>query len=163
MPPAATATDPQLEAFVAAFDDFVLAAKRARGRVEPDAVLTTSQYDLLFPLLEAESPLGLRKLARAAGVSAPTTTRMVDGLEGRGLVTRTRSEEDRRAVCLALTKDGVAAVQERRAQLLARRRALFHQLAPDERRAAAKVLARLAAAYDGMATQPAGRDAGQVA
>jgi DNA-binding MarR family transcriptional regulator len=144
----AAATDPQLDAFVTAFDDFVRAAKRARGRVEPDAVLTTSQFDLLSPLLEASVPLGLRELARAAGVSAPTATRMVDGLEARGLLTRVRSEEDRRAVCLALTDDGIAAVQERRAQVAARRLALFGQLAPAERRAAAKVLARLAAAYE---------------
>jgi DNA-binding MarR family transcriptional regulator len=144
------ATDSQLDAFVTAFDDFVRAAKRARGRVEPDAVLSTAQFDLLSPLLEAEVPLGLRELARAAGVSAPTATRMVDGLEARGLLTRVRSEEDRRAVCLALTEDGVAAVQQRRAQVAARRRALFDQLAPAERRAAAKVLARLAAAYEGV-------------
>jgi DNA-binding MarR family transcriptional regulator len=150
MPTAVPETDAQLDAFVEAFDDFVRAAKRARARVEPDAVLTTSQYDLLFPLLEADVPLGLRELARAAGVSAPTATRMVDGLEGRGLVTRDRSEEDRRAVCLALTDEGAAAVRQRRGQLLARRRALFHQLAPGERRAAAKVLARLASAYEGV-------------
>ena len=148
----ATATPPDVElaAFVTAFDDFVRAAKRARGRVEPDAVLTAAQFDLLLPLLEADSPLGLRELARAAGVSAPTATRMVDGLEARGLLTRVRSEQDRRAVCLALTEDGVAAVQQRRAQVAARRRALFDQLAPAERRAAAKVLARLAAAYEGV-------------
>jgi DNA-binding MarR family transcriptional regulator len=150
MPPAPTATDPQLDAFVAAFDDFVRAAKRARARVEPEAVLTSSQYDLLFPLLEVDAPLGLRELARAAGVSAPTATRMVDGLEARGLVTRERSVEDRRAVCLALTEAGADAVHDRRAQLLARRRALFDQLAPGERRAAAKVLARLASAYEGV-------------
>jgi MarR family transcriptional regulator, organic hydroperoxide resistance regulator len=148
MPATAAPTDPQLDAFVTAFDDFVRAAKRARGRVEPDAVLTTAQFDLLSPLLEAEVPLGLRELARAAGVSAPTATRMVDGLAARGLLTRVRSEEDRRAVCLALTEDGVTAVQERRAQVAARRRALFDQLAPAERGAAAKVLARLAAAYE---------------
>ena len=150
MPATAAPTDPQLDAFVAAFDDFVRAAKRARGRVERDAVLTTSQFDLLSPLLEADVPLGLRELARAAGVSAPTATRMVDGLEARGLLTRVRSEEDRRAVCLALTAEGVVAVQDRRAEVAARRRALFDQLAPAERRAAAKVLARLAAAYEGV-------------
>jgi DNA-binding MarR family transcriptional regulator len=147
---APAATDPQLEAFVAAFDDFVRAAKRARARVERDAILTPAQYDLLFPLLDAGDALGLRELARAAGVSAPTATRMVDGLEARGLVTRERSAEDRRAVRLALTEAGADAVRERRALLLARRRALFDRLAPAERRAAAKVLERLAAAYEGV-------------
>jgi DNA-binding MarR family transcriptional regulator len=148
----ATVTDPQLAAFATAFDDFVRAAKRARARVEPDALLTTSQYDLLCPLLDAPdgAPLGLRELARAAGVSAPTATRMIDGLEGRALVTRERSSDDRRAVRIALTDDGAEAVRERRARLHARRRALFDQLSPGERRAAAKVLARLAAAYEGV-------------
>ena len=148
--PATTAADPQLDAFVAAFEDFARAAKRARARVEPDAVLTTSQYDLLCPLLDA--PHGLRELARAAGVSAPTATRMIDGLEGRGIVTRAPDAEDRRAVRIALTGDGHAAVAEHRERVQARRRALFHQLSAGERRAAAKVLARLAAAYEGVPT-----------
>ena len=143
-----TATDPQLDAFAAAFEDFVRAAKRARARVEPDALLTTSQYDLLCPLAEDGSGLGLRELARAAGVSAPTATRMIDGLELRALVTRERAAGDRRAVRIALTEDGAAAVHQQRARQHARRRALFDQLSPGERRAAAKVLARLAAAYE---------------
>lgn len=143
-----TASDPQLDAFIAAFDDFVHAAKRARARVEPDAALTSSQHDLLAPLAEADGPLGLRELARAAGVSAPTATRMVDGLEGRGIVRRERCVEDRRAVRLSLTPEGEAAMAEHRARMVARRRALFERLGPGERRAAAKVLARLAAAYE---------------
>ena len=141
------ATDPELEAFVAAFDDFVRAAKRARARVERDAVLSPSQFDLLAPLADGDV-LGLRELARAAGVSAPTATRMLDGLQDRGLVTRERSVDDRRAVRLALTAEGAAAVADHGARMAARRRALFAQLAPEERRAAAKVLARLAAAYE---------------
>jgi DNA-binding MarR family transcriptional regulator len=144
-----TATDPQLDAFAAAFEDFVRAAKRARARFEPDAALTTSQYDLLCPLAEGDdAQLGLRELARAAGVSAPTATRMIDGLAARGLVTRERAADDRRAVRIALTSDGQDAVAERRDRLHARRRALFDQLSAGERRAAAKVLARLAAAYE---------------
>ncbi|HWH96455.1 MAG TPA: MarR family transcriptional regulator [Baekduia sp.] len=144
-----TATDPQLAAFAAAFDDFVRAAKRARVRVEPDAALTTSQYDLLSPLVDGQdTQLGLRELARAAGVSAPTATRMIDGLEARGMVTRERAVDDKRAVHIALTDAGAAAVAERRERMHARRRALFDQLSPSERRAAARVLARLAAAYE---------------
>jgi DNA-binding MarR family transcriptional regulator len=146
-----TATDLQLEQFAAAFDDFVRAAKRARARVEPDATLTPSQYDMLAPLAEGgDAPLGLRELARAAGVSAPTATRMIDGLESRGLVTRARADDDKRAVRIALTGEGAAAVREHRERQQARRRALFDQLSPGERRAAAKILARLAAAYEGV-------------
>src|SRR3954454_20933143 len=157
----ATATDAELTAFAASFEEFVRAAKRARARVEPDATLTTSQYDLLCPLIEGDDArLGLRELARAAGVSAPTATRMVDGLAARGVVTREAgppargilprepAPDDRRAVRIALTAEGRAAVLDRRAHQLDRRRALFDKLSPADRRAAAKVLARLAAAYE---------------
>src|SRR4051794_17005933 len=144
-----TATDAELTAFAASFEEFVRAAKRARARVEPDATLTTSQYDLLCPLIEGDDArLGLRELARAAGVSAPTATRMVDGLAARGIVTREPAPDDRRAVRIALTAEGRAAVLDRRAHQLDRRRALFDKLSPSDRRAAAKVLARLAAAYE---------------
>ena len=141
------ATDAELEAFVAAFDDFVRAAKRARARVETEAVLSPSQYDLLAPLAGG-AVLGRRALARAAGVSAPTATRMLDGLQARGLVTRERSADDRRAVRLGLTPEGADAVAAAHERMVARRRALFEQLDPGERRAAAKVLAQLAGAYD---------------
>jgi DNA-binding MarR family transcriptional regulator len=143
------AADAELAAFVAAFDEFARAAKRARARVEADAVLSPAQVDLLAPLADGEV-LGLRELARAAGVSAPTATRMLDGLQSRGLVTRERCADDRRAVRLTLTDAGRDAVEEARERRAARRRALYEQLDPAERRAAANVLARLAAAYEGV-------------
>jgi DNA-binding MarR family transcriptional regulator len=140
-----------LDELVVAFDGFVKAAKRSRARVETDdSALTTSQADLLAPLLECEpAGLGLRALARLAGIAAPTATRMVDGLEARGLVTRRRDPDDGRAVLIALTAEGERALRERRTQLLARRRAMFELLTPSERRAAAKVLARLTSAFEG--------------
>jgi DNA-binding MarR family transcriptional regulator len=143
-----TEADAPLAAFAQAFDDFVRAAKRARARVEPDALLTPSQHDLLAPL--RDGALGLRELARTAGVSAPTATRMIDGLQERGLATRERATDDRRAVRIALTDAGRDALHHTRARQLARRRALFEQLSPGERRAAAKVLSRLAAAYESL-------------
>jgi DNA-binding MarR family transcriptional regulator len=150
-PDAAPAADADLDAFLVSFDAFVKAAKRARARAEPDATLTTSQVDLLTPLLDADADaagLGLRELARVVGIAAPTASRMVDGLAARGLVTRARDPEDGRAVRIALTADGAAALRERRAQMVARRRAMFDLLTPDERRAAAHVLARLATAFE---------------
>jgi DNA-binding MarR family transcriptional regulator len=146
--PVAT-SDAELDRLVGAFDAFVKAAKRSRARAEPDAPLTTSQVDLLNPLLDCEpGGLGLRELARLVGIAAPTATRMVDGLESRGFVTRARDPRDGRAVRIALTAEGTEVLLERRAQMLARRRAMFDLLTPGERRAAAKVLARLAEAFE---------------
>src|ERR1700754_4415 len=135
MAPAAATTETQhMDELVVAFDRFVKAAKRSRARNEPeDSALTTSQADLLVPLLECEpAGLGLRALARLAGIAAPTATRMIDGLEQRGLVTRRRDPDDGRAVLIALTADGEDALRERRAQMLARRRAMFELLSPSE-------------------------------
>jgi DNA-binding MarR family transcriptional regulator len=117
------AADAELEAFVAAFDEFARAAKRARARVEHDAVLSPAQVDLLAPLAGGDV-LGLRELARAAGVSAPTATRMLDGLQARGLVTRERCANDRRAVRLTVTDAGRAAVVAARERRAARQRAV---------------------------------------
>jgi DNA-binding MarR family transcriptional regulator len=148
--PAVPLSDDEFDELHAAFDAFVKAAKRSRARAEPDAPLTTSQADLLFPLLHCADPgLGLRELARLAGIAAPTATRMIDGLEARGYVTRARDPEDGRAVRIALTPAGSRVLLERREQMLARRRAMFDLLTPSERRAAAKVLARLASAFEG--------------
>lgn len=148
----ASATTTDMDELVVAFDAFVKAAKRSRARAEgaDGGTLTTSQADLLAPLLECEPVgLGLRALARLAGIAAPTATRMVDGLEARGLVTRRRDPDDGRAVLIALTAEGEDALRERRAQLLARRRAMFALLTPSERRAAARVLSRLTSAFEG--------------
>lgn len=46
-------------------------------------------------------------VAREMGIDASAVTRMLDRLESRGLITRERSCEDRRAVHLALTPQGV--------------------------------------------------------
>src|SRR3954451_23862039 len=129
-PPTTDAELDELDELVAAFDAFVKAAKRSRARAEPDAPLTTSQADLLFPLMDCPDGLGLRELARLVGIAAPTATRMIDGLEARGFVTRARDPKDGRAVRIALTAEGAEVLSERRAQMLMRRRAMFDQLAP---------------------------------
>jgi DNA-binding MarR family transcriptional regulator len=141
---AAVATD--LEAFVEAFDDFVRAAKRARARVALEDELSPAQFGLLYPLLGADRSPGVRELAVAAGVAAPTATRMLDGLEARGLVTRERRTDDRRGVRLTLTQEGERLVRERHGSLMETRRAIYASLDDDERAAAAAVLRRLAVA-----------------
>lgn len=148
MPVASPSAD--LDVFRAAFEEFVRAAKRARARGSNEDSLTPAQYDLLSPLLGAEDPPGLRELARAAGVAAPTATRMIDGLEARGLVVRTRCISDRRAVRLTLTDEGAAAVRERRKQIRRHQEELFASLSESERAAVTRALRQMATAYDGM-------------
>src|SRR6202000_2887090 len=72
--------------------------------------LTHSQFRLWCAV--AESPHGrCGQLAEQVGVTAPTVTRMLSGLEAAGFVTRAPSAEDRRGVCVQLTAAGRAALR----------------------------------------------------
>ena len=94
----------QAEHFLTAFDAFAQAVRRARGTTgqAPEAALTLSQYALLQSL--ADRPAArVRELADDAGIAASTATRILDALERRGIVRRTRTREDRRGVTITLT------------------------------------------------------------
>jgi DNA-binding MarR family transcriptional regulator len=72
-----------------------------------DQELTFSQWVALVSLRD-----GLNRtcadIARHLNHDSGATTRMIDQLEARGLVTRTRSKEDRRVIALSLTTEGRA-------------------------------------------------------
>ena len=146
--PTRTTSASDVAAFAAALDDFRRASSRARGRLAADGDLTLSQYHLLEPLLDAEEALGVGELACAAGVSAPTATRMLSGLERSALVERRSCTRDRRVVRVALTPGGAELMASKRERIGARHEELFRSLEPGERAQAARLLERLAAAIE---------------
>jgi DNA-binding MarR family transcriptional regulator len=148
MTQADTTQSTDVAVFAAAVDDFMRASRRARGRLVRDGDLSLSQYHLLEPLLGAGAPLGVRELATAAGVSAPTATRMLATLERDELVQRHACAGDRRVVHIALTAEGERRVERKRKRIRARRAEIFASLEPAERRQAARILERLAAAIE---------------
>jgi DNA-binding MarR family transcriptional regulator len=148
--PTRTTPAADVAAFAAALDDFRRASARARGRLAAEGDLSLSQYHLLEPLLDAEEPLGVGELACAAGVSAPTATRMLSGLERAALVERRSCTRDRRVVRVALTDDGAERMAHKRERIGARHEELFRSLEPGERARAARLLERLAAAIEGL-------------
>ena len=129
--------------------DFFKAARRARGRAardpSPDG-LSLAQYHLLEPL--SGGPRTNRELAEQAGISAPTATRMVDGLLQRGLVTRIDDPIDRRAVVISLSEDGRTALGQKQREYAARRRRIAEALDPHEQAVATDLLRRLAAVIE---------------
>ncbi|HEX8854224.1 MAG TPA: MarR family transcriptional regulator [Thermoleophilaceae bacterium] len=138
-----------IAAFNQSFDDFVDAIRRARGRAERDRSegLSLSQFKLLQPLLTFE-PRPVGELAAAACVSAPSATRMIDGLERDGLVTREHSPEDRRVVAVRLTDEGRQAVEAKRDYVEGKRRAIYESLSPNEREQAQRLLTHIAQVID---------------
>ena len=73
------------------------------------AGLTASEYTVIMNLSEAPNrQLRMADLATATGLSASRTTRLVDALESRGLVTRRASSSDGRSNLAELTALGLA-------------------------------------------------------
>jgi DNA-binding MarR family transcriptional regulator len=82
--------------------------------------LTLSALDLLGRLAEAEQRrMRIARLAEQAGVSLSRTSRLLDGLEQRGLLKRRPCPEDSRASNVQLTAAGLRLAREAQAAHLA--------------------------------------------
>jgi|HubBroStandDraft_6_1064221.scaffolds.fasta_scaffold67979_3 DNA-binding MarR family transcriptional regulator len=91
-------------------------------------------------------PITLRDLAAAEGVTPPTMTRLVDGLEGDGLVVRRDDPTDGRAIRIRATAKGTKLLMNARAQRVAALTARVADLSADEQALlgrAAEVMERL--------------------
>src|SRR3954453_7197789 len=128
MPTRTTTPTAEGAAFAAALDDFRRASSRARGWLAAEGDLTLSQYHLLEPLLDAESPLGVGELACAAGVTPPPAPRMLPGFERDGPVERRGCTRDRRVVRVALTAEGATRMQGKRERIETRHAQLYCSL-----------------------------------
>jgi DNA-binding MarR family transcriptional regulator len=140
---------PAAEGFLAAWEAFALATRRARARLgrEDGIGLTPSQLHLLEPLADG-AHLNVGRLAEAAGVSPPTATRMLDGLERDGIVVRSADGADRRCVNVRVTESGRQLVLRKRAAVAGRRAELFERLGAPEAEDATRLLSRLAELID---------------
>jgi DNA-binding MarR family transcriptional regulator len=70
--------------------------------------LTSAQLFVLAILAASEGPMSATALCRGLSYDTGSMTRMLDRLEGKGLIVRTRRAEDRRVVWLQLTDQGSA-------------------------------------------------------
>jgi DNA-binding MarR family transcriptional regulator len=141
--------------FLAGFDALAQAVRRARGANgrAPNGALTLSQYGLL-ELLADQYSARVQELAAHAGITPSTATRILDALERRGVVQRTRSDEDRRAVAVSLTDLGRQLVHAEQEWLRGRQRTFYTALPGAEQELAPDLLFRLAALIDELAAGP---------
>ena len=144
-----------IDDFLTGFDALAQAVRRARGPNGhgADAGLSLSQYALLEGLHSRRSAR-VQELAAGAGISASTATRILDALERRGIVRRTRSDEDRRAVWVSLTDLGSELLHAEQDWLRGRQRAFYASLPTAEQELAPDLLLRLAALIDELAAGP---------
>jgi DNA-binding MarR family transcriptional regulator len=79
------------------------------------AGLTASEYTTLMKLSEASNhELRMTDLAKANGLSASRTTRLVDDLQRRGLVRRVASSADARSTRARIASNGMAKLRSAR-------------------------------------------------
>lgn len=78
-------------------------------KAQPDFELTFPQWRVLVVLGAARDGVRISEVARLVGVTLPATSRQLQRLARRGLVTVGRDERDRRAALARLTPDGRAA------------------------------------------------------
>ncbi len=102
-------------------------------RADPDAGVTPSRLAALGAL-EAAGPLRIGGLADILGTSAPTTSRLVEGLYERGLV-RTPDPDDHRATRVAVTAEGAELLHAQRGRAIDALARRIYDLAPDRRAA----------------------------
>jgi DNA-binding MarR family transcriptional regulator len=110
------------------------------------AGLTASEYTTIMHLSEAPNrELRMADLAAATDLSASRMTRLVDGLQARGLVTKTVSSSDARGNVAKLTPRGMAKLKTAwRVHLASVRRRFFDGMDPEEVDAVAKALGDVA-------------------
>ena len=83
---------------------FQVLAERSK-KIEQETNLTSPQL-WVVKLLKETSPMKVSELARCMYLHPATMVGLLDRLEAKGLVKRTRSEKDRRVVFINLTEQG---------------------------------------------------------
>jgi DNA-binding MarR family transcriptional regulator len=129
------------------------ALRRLRGRESHrPGELSGAQYTLLFGLRDSDA-VRTSELAMAADLSPASTTEMLDSLAAAGLVTRVRSDQDRRVVLTSLTERGRELVEEHRARFEPRWLAALEDVSERDLLVAAGVLDRLRGLFDELAAE----------
>jgi DNA-binding MarR family transcriptional regulator len=118
--------------------------------------LTASEYTMIMHLSEApKCQLRMADLARATDFSASRTTRLVDDLQSRGLVSKTASSSDGRGNVAKLTPRGIAKMRSAwPVHLESVRRHFFNHIDPADVERAAKALCEVAARLEEKSDEP---------
>jgi len=114
-----------------------------------DLDLSQARWSVLFELSRTEEVTQI-ELARTLGIEAATLVRLLDGLEGAGLIERRPSAEDRRAKTLHLTEAAVPLIVRMEEISVASRAEILEGISRQDLRIATKVLTRIAARLENL-------------
>jgi DNA-binding MarR family transcriptional regulator len=99
----------------------------------------------VLSVLQRDAPCTQQHLAQQLGVSPPAALTFVDGLESRGLVSRSRRPDDRRMYDLKLTDAGCAALQQAAEAAALVQEDIARRLGPEADQGLRMLLAKLVA------------------
>ena len=102
-----------VESFVSLVRAYTHATRELNAQLTVDHGLTISDYEVLLRLARApERRMRRVDLAQQVLLTASGITRLLDGLEKHGYVTRAACDSDRRVVYAVLTDDGATKLRE---------------------------------------------------
>lgn len=107
--------------------------------------LSVQQVSALDAVMDG-GPSTLASVAARLLLDKSTTSRIVDGLERKGLVVRRRDPDDGRAIRITATENGRMVSDRIREGFILETRGVLESLAPESRRDAARLLAHLTSA-----------------
>jgi DNA-binding MarR family transcriptional regulator len=119
--------------------DRELAADKRLGPLE----LSAAQWVIIANLAGREGPKSAADLCKGISYDAGAMTRMLDRLEAKGLIRRTRSAHDRRLMNLELTEEGRAVYPRMREVSLTVANRFLHGFSKSEARALEGFLCRM--------------------
>ena len=141
-------TDPDKTEPLEAFARSMAAASRMWRRYLDlrlrDLDLSQARWNVLFKLSRHEEVTQV-ELAHSLGIEAATLVRLLDGLEGAGLIERRPSAKDRRAKTLHLTEAACPLIVRMEEISAASRAEILEGISRQDLRIATKVLSRIAA------------------
>ena len=103
---------PALTAWVRLLRGHSAARRTLDASLQAEHGLTVTAYEALLLLSRAESPLRRVDLVEGLALTASGVTRLLDGLEADGFVTKATCASDARVTYAVLTDDGRAKLEE---------------------------------------------------
>lgn len=136
---------PLMRELVRAYQAF--ASLDARLHREADSGLTVSQADVIFTLGNTPG-MTCGEIGERTLITKGTLTGVIDRLEGKGLVARSRGRQDARCVHISLTAKGKSLFKRAFPQHVAALKQRFDQLESAKQKQAIALLADIRAALD---------------
>jgi DNA-binding MarR family transcriptional regulator len=113
--------------------------------------ISAAQYIIIANLAGLEGAKSAADLCKGISYDAGAMTRMLDRLEGKGLIRRSRSAHDRRLMHLELTEEGRAAYPRMREVAMAVTNRILHGFSKSEARQLEGFLSRMLENAHGLA------------